>query len=89
MPEQDKQVTWAELFFALVFVVAVAQVASLLHADHRRPGGGRAAVVLIPIIRTWGGTTMHANTHDLERTFERLGAFAFGLCGLFMALALP
>ncbi|MFJ3804305.1 low temperature requirement protein A [Streptomyces sp. NPDC090088] len=89
MPEQEKQVTWAELFFDLVFVVAVTQVASLLHTDHQWPGVGRAVVVFIPIFWTWGGTTMHGNTHDLDRTFERLGVFAVGLCGLFMALALP
>ncbi|MCG7210118.1 low temperature requirement protein A [Streptomyces arenae] len=89
MPEQDKQVTWAELFFDLVFVVAVTQVASLLHADHDWRGVGQAVVVFIPIFWTWGGTTMHGNTHDLDRTFERLGVFTVGLCGLFMALALP
>jgi low temperature requirement protein LtrA len=32
---------------------------------------------------------MHANLHDVDRTRARLGVFALGLCGLFMALALP
>jgi low temperature requirement protein LtrA len=30
----EKRVTWAELFFDLVFVLAVTQVAALLHSDH-------------------------------------------------------
>jgi Bacterial low temperature requirement A protein (LtrA) len=34
VPGQEKRVAWVELFFDLVFVVAVTQVSSLLHADH-------------------------------------------------------
>jgi low temperature requirement protein LtrA len=88
-PNRDKRVTWVELFFDLVFVVAVTQVSSLLHANHSWSGIGHAVVVFIPIFWAWGGTTMHANQRDLDRDFDRLGVFAVGLCGLFMALALP
>ena len=38
----EKRVTWAELFFDLVFVFAVTQVAALLHDDHGWGGVGRA-----------------------------------------------
>lgn len=89
MPDREKQVTWAELFFDLVFVVAITQVAGLLHTDHHWSGVGRAMVVFIPIFWAWGGTTMHANLRDLDQAFDRLGVFAVALCGLFMALALP
>lgn len=89
MPEQEKRVTWVELFFDLVFVVAVTQVSGLLHDDHSWSGAVRALVVFIPIYWAWVGTTMHANLHDVDRTRARLGVFAVGLCGLFMALALP
>ncbi|MGP3961003.1 low temperature requirement protein A [Nonomuraea sp. 3N208] len=89
MPDQEKRVAWVELFFDLVFVVALTQVSSLLHADHSWPGAARALVVFIPIYWAWVGMTMHANLHDVDRTRARLGAFAVGLCGLFMALALP
>jgi low temperature requirement protein LtrA len=89
VPEREKRVTWAELFFDLVFVVAVTQVSGLLHDDHSGPGAARALVVFIPIYWAWVGTTMHANLHDVDRTHARLGVFAVGLCGLFMAVALP
>jgi low temperature requirement protein LtrA len=46
-------------------------------------------VVFIPIYWAWVGMTMHANLHDVDRTGARLGVFAVGLCGLFMAVALP
>jgi low temperature requirement protein LtrA len=49
VPAQDKRVTWVELFFDLVFVFAVTQVSSLLHADHTWTGVGRAVVVFIPM----------------------------------------
>ena len=89
MPEQEKRVTWVELFFDLVFVVAITQVSRLLHADHSWSGASQALVVFIPIYWAWVGMTMHANLHDVDRTLARLGVFAVGLCGLFMAVALP
>ena len=89
MPDQEKRVTWVELFFDLVFVVAVTQVSGLLHDEHSWSGAGRALIVFIPIYWAWVGMTMHANLHDVDRTRARLAVFAVGLCGLFMALALP
>jgi low temperature requirement protein LtrA len=89
VPEQEKRVTWVELFFDLVFVVAITQVSRLLHADHSWSGVSQALVVFIPIYWAWVGMTMHANLHDVDRTSARLGVFAVGLCGLFMAVALP
>jgi low temperature requirement protein LtrA len=89
VPEQDKRVSWVELFFDLVFVVAVTQVTGLLHADHSWSGAAQALIVFIPIYWAWVGMTMHANLHDVDQTGTRLGVFTVGLCGLFMAMALP
>ena len=84
----EKRVTWAELFFDLVFVFAVTQVSALLHEDHSWAGVGKALVVFVPVWWAWVGTTIHANTHDVDRPLDRLGIFAVGLGSLFMALAL-
>ena len=84
----EKRVTWAELFFDLVFVFAVTQVSALLHHDHSWAGVGRALVVFVPVWWAWVGTTIHANTHDVDRPLDRLGIFAVGLGSLFMALGL-
>jgi low temperature requirement protein LtrA len=84
----EKRVTWAELFFDVVFVFAVTQVSHLLHDDHSWGGVGRAVIVFIPIWWAWVGTTIHANTHDIDAAVDRIGVFAVGLCSLFMALAL-
>jgi low temperature requirement protein LtrA len=85
----QKRVTWAELFFDLVFVFAVTEVSALLHHDHSWAGAGRALVIFIPIYWVWVGTSVLANTHDVDNPLNRLGIFAIGLCSLFMALATP
>jgi low temperature requirement protein LtrA len=85
----QKRVTWAELFFDLVFVFAVTQVSELLHGDHSWAGVYKALVVFVPIWWSWVGTTIHANARDVDNPVDRLGVFAVGLCSLFMALAVP
>jgi len=85
---REKRVTWAELFFDLVFVFAVTQVSALLHDDHSWGGVGRALVVFVPVWWSWVGTSIHANTHDVDQPIDRIGIFAVALGSLFMALAL-
>ncbi|MEV6299696.1 low temperature requirement protein A [Actinoplanes sp. NPDC051861] len=85
----EKRVTWAELFFDVVFVFAVTQVSHLLHDDHSWAGVGQALIVFVPVYWTWVGTSVHANTHDVDNPLDRIGVFGIGLASLFMALALP
>jgi len=90
--EQDaseKRVTWAELFFDLVFVFAITQISGLLHQDHSWAGLARALVVFVPIYWAWVGMSVHANTHEIENPVDRMGIFAVGLAALFMAMATP
>ncbi|MFC0544875.1 low temperature requirement protein A [Kutzneria chonburiensis] len=87
--QAEKRVTWAELFFDLVFAFALTEVSALLLHDHSPAGIGRALVVFVPIYWAWVGTSVHANTHDVDNLAGRLGIFAVGLCSMFMALAVP
>ena len=75
----EKRVTWAELYFDLVFVFAITQVSGLLHHQHDLTGLVRALV----------GTTVQANIRDVDNLRDRLGILLVGLTGLFMALAVP
>jgi low temperature requirement protein LtrA len=84
-----KRVTWAELFFDLVFAFALTEVSALLLHDYSPAGVGRALVVFVPIYWAWVGTSVHANTHDVDNLVGRIGIFAVGLCSMFMALAVP
>ena len=93
MPEQlatdsEKRVGWAELFFDLVFVVAVTRVSTLLGHDHSWSGALRALVVFVPIYWMWVGTAVQTNLQDTSRPGLRLRIFAVALAGVFMALSL-
>lgn len=83
----SKKVSWAELFFDLVFVFGVTEVSALLRVDHSLAGIGRALIVFVPIYWVWVGTSMQANVNDRSSASGRLSIFATALGGLFMALA--
>jgi low temperature requirement protein LtrA len=85
----EKRVTWAELFFDLVLVFAITQIATLLHADLSWRGAGLALIVFVPIYWAWVGTSVHANLHDTDNPVDRAGILVLAMCALFMAVALP
>ena len=85
----EKRVSWAELFFDLVFVFAVTEVSTLLEADHSWGGALRALVVFVPIYWAWVGVAIQTNVRDMSTPALRIGMFAVALAGLFMALAVP
>ncbi|MEV6972378.1 low temperature requirement protein A [Kitasatospora sp. NPDC093806] len=86
---EEKRVTWAELYFDLVFVFAITQVSGLLHHRHDWTGVVQALVVFVPVYWCWVGTTVQANIRNVDTPRDRLGILAVGLTGLVMALALP
>ncbi len=88
-PEDEKKVSWAELFFDLVFVVAVTQVSSFV--EHHLTWGGllRALVVFVPIYWLWVGSSIQTNLQDVSRPLIRIRLFVVALAGVFMALSLP
>jgi low temperature requirement protein LtrA len=68
----ERRATWTELFFDLVFVVAVAQVANILSADPTLLGLLRFAALFIPIWWAWMGYTFYANRFDTDDIVHRL-----------------
>ncbi len=70
--EGERRATWLELFYDLVFVVAVSQVAHYLH-DHVSLSGVLGFIALfIPIWWSWIGTTFYANRFDSDDIGRRL-----------------
>lgn len=70
--EQERHATWLELFYDLVFVVAISQLAHNLH-DHVSILGFFGFVVLfIPVWWAWIGTTFYANRFDSDDIGHRL-----------------
>jgi low temperature requirement protein LtrA len=84
----EKRVSWAELFFDLVFVVAVTRVSALLVHHHDARGLVEALVVFVPIYWLWVGTAIITNQNDLTRPVLRLRIFLVALAAVFMGLAL-
>ncbi len=51
----ERHASWLELFFDLVFVAAVAALATQLHADHSLAGLAVFAALFVPVWWGWMG----------------------------------
>ncbi|MCX4744029.1 low temperature requirement protein A [Kitasatospora sp. NBC_01287] len=89
VPGAAESVRPLELFFDLVFVFTITQVASILVAAPTLLSTGRVAVLLVIIWWMYSGYAWLTNALDLERTGPRLLLLA-GTAGFFlMAMAVP
>jgi low temperature requirement protein LtrA len=84
-----RRVTWAELFFDVVFVFVITQVTELLRLDHGPKGLLQALVVFVPVYWAWVGISVYADTHEVDAVVDRLGLLVVGMASMFMALAMP
>ena len=69
--QEHRRATWLELFYDLVFVVAVSQVSDNLYADVSVAGFFKFVFLFIPIWWAWIGTTFYANR--LTATISGIG----------------
>jgi low temperature requirement protein LtrA len=98
-----RKATWFELFFDLVFVVAVAQLSGAYSHHFDWAGAAGSALLLLAMWWCWLGHTFHATRFDQQRPDQRvLGLVqivavtviaygvsdAFGVRGLAFALGL-
>jgi low temperature requirement protein LtrA len=79
----ERHATWTELFFDLVFVVAVAQLASGLHSHQSVAGTLTFAGLFVPVWWTW---TTHAYVADLFDADD--GPFRAVLLGAMLLVAI-
>src|SRR5512140_30194 len=70
--EQERHATWLELLYDLIFVAAVAQLASLLNADYSLPGATRFAFISIPVWWAWVGHTFYLTRFDTDDLGHRM-----------------
>src|SRR6202035_1050994 len=85
----SQRVSWAELFFDLVFVFAVTQVASAAQSAGSAIAVGRALVLFIPFWWAWVGVSILYNGVELVTTMRHLKVFALGLGAFVMSIAVP
>ena len=87
--EGERTVTVLELFFDLVFVLAITQVTAFL-AEHQSARGVCEGLVILALLWwSWVGYAWLTNTIDLEDTPTRLAFFAAMSGFVILALATP
>jgi low temperature requirement protein LtrA len=84
-----QRVSWAELFFDLVFVFAVTQVASAAQNAESAVAVGRALVLFIPFWWAWVGVSILYNGVELTSTKRHLKVFVLGLGAFVMSISVP
>ena len=82
--EDARSASWLELFFDLVFVVAIAQLALVLGDDLSAGGFLRFVLLFVPVWWAWTGYTMYADRFDTDD----IGFRAMMLAGMLAVAAL-
>ncbi len=70
--EEERHATWLELFYDLIFVAAIAQLAQKLYEDISLPSFFSVVVLFLPIWLSWFGTTLYATRFDTDDLGHRL-----------------
>jgi low temperature requirement protein LtrA len=89
VPHQHSRVTYAELFFDLVFVFAVTQVSHTLLALFTLSGALQVTVLFLAVWWVWVFTSWITNWLNPEKTPVRLLLFAMMLGGLVLSTSIP
>lgn len=88
-PEAPRRVTLLELFFDLVFVVALALISRNLVHGLDWTSAGQAMILLAALWWTWAITTLITDIYDAERTEIKLLVTAVMFGTLLMTTAIP
>src|SRR4051812_27596587 len=87
--EAQRRATWLELFFDLVFVVAIAELAGVLHDNPDWDGFARFVRLSVPVIWVWMNFIFYADQFDTDDVPYRLAVFAGMLASAALAVSLP
>ncbi|MGE5791979.1 MAG: low temperature requirement protein A [Bacteroidota bacterium] len=87
--EGERHASWLELFFDLVLVVAIAQLAHLFvhHPDWH--GAGLAGGLFLAVFLAWQGFSFYADRFDTDDLPFRIATFAQMLALLALAVQIP
>jgi low temperature requirement protein LtrA len=87
--EGDRHASYLELFFDLVFVVAIAQLAHELVLDHSLHGFAVFGALYLPVFIAWQGFTIYADRFDTDDVVFRLAILGGMLAILALAVQIP
>jgi low temperature requirement protein LtrA len=85
----DQSATFVELFFDLVFVFSVTQVAGLLHSNLTWAGAGQAILAFWLVWWAWTQFTWALNAANTEHPHVQFATLAAAAVAFFMAVSLP
>jgi low temperature requirement protein LtrA len=89
VPNQHSRVTYAELFFDLVFVFAVTQVSHTLLGRFTPLGAVQTTLLFLAVWWAWVYTTWITNWLNPELTPVRILLFLLMLAGLVLSTSIP
>src|ERR1700752_2139303 len=89
VPNQHSRVTYAELFFDLVFVFAITQVAHLLLGRFTPLGAIQTTLLFLAVWWAWVYTSWITNWLNPELTPVRVLLFLLMLGGLVLSTSIP
>jgi low temperature requirement protein LtrA len=89
VPNQHSRVTYAELFFDLVFVYAVTQISHTLLARFTPLGAVQVTLLFLAVWWVWVNTTWITNWLNPELTPVRILLFLLMLGGLVLSTSIP
>ncbi len=84
-----RRASYLELFFDLVFVVAIAQLAHELVLDHSLHGFAVFGALYLPVFLAWQGFSFYADRFDTDDVVFRLAMFAAMLAIAALAIQIP
>ena len=70
--EVERKATWLELFFDLIFVVAIAQLAHNFERDFSFLGLAKLGILFVPVWWCWVGATFYDTRFDNDGLVDRL-----------------
>jgi len=89
VPNQHSRVTYAELFFDLVFVFAVTQISHTLLGRFTPLGAVQVTILFLAVWWVWVYTSWITNWLNPEMTPVRLLLFLLMLGGLVLSTSIP
>jgi low temperature requirement protein LtrA len=86
---EERHASWLELFFDLVFVVGIAELAQQLVDDHTLGGFAIFAGLFLPVYISWQGFTFYADRFDTDDVVFRVVLLAGMLATAALSVQVP
>jgi len=86
---RDRHATWLELFYDLVFAVAISALGSRLSSGDGPLHLLQFVALFLPVWWAWCGHTVYDTRFDTDDLFQRLATFGMMLAAAAMAVFIP